>query len=496
MTDYQDIESNIRLSDSCLWDKNRTYYARQGVDAWSVGGVPYQVTSNPFVAESFTRLIVSWMRSRSRNTASETTFQLVELGAGTGQLGWSICKSLHKYEGLPSWKYTLTDLSQKNIDTMSNNSRILELSRDVSIETAWFDVEASEPLPIDPGPVVIIATYVFDAIRQDAFEIHNGQLFQTSITLREAIGSPDTLGRLSLLSERTPFTPYPQDDWNHILLGYQDSLDNASILFPTAGLQFLERTIAARKDVLLVACDKGYNHQAELEDAAPPLLTEHGSLSMMVNFDAIGKWTEAQGGLRLHEAPRDVSLVSAAFVFGDSDQLAIQESFKATFGSFAPGDYFDLHAALNFDGEHELPLSALLALLRLGRFDPRLFYRMSDRLIECIPSADPEHLNQLISTAALVLEQVYPIPGTTDLAFPVGLVLYELDQHELAVGAFTASNAWYSDSKEANYNLGLALQALGRTSEAAMAYKRASSLAPGWHEPVDAWKNLVDRSTD
>ena len=53
MTDYQDLESNIRLSDSSLWEKNRTYYARQGVEAWSVGGVPYQVTSNPFVAESF-----------------------------------------------------------------------------------------------------------------------------------------------------------------------------------------------------------------------------------------------------------------------------------------------------------------------------------------------------------------------------------------------------------------------------------------------------------
>ena len=264
MTEQQDLESNVRLSESSLWDENRTYYSRRGLDAWAKDGLPYEVTSNPFVAEAFARVLAGWMQGvhsqhQSNLSAGDNdlqTFQLVELGAGTGQLGWSICRALAKYKSLPVWTYTFTDLSTSNVDAMKAHESLRSLRQHMSVDIARFDVEHDEALPVGKGPVAVIATYVFDALRQDAFEIHDSTLFDCRITLRETLGQGDGLDRLSLFSQRQPFVPYPNPSWNAVLREYEAALDEASILFPTAALQFMERVTQARDEVLFLTQTK------------------------------------------------------------------------------------------------------------------------------------------------------------------------------------------------------------------------------------------------
>jgi hypothetical protein len=47
------IEQDQRLSHSMLWELQREFFARQGVEAWRQGAVPHYITSNPFIASAY-----------------------------------------------------------------------------------------------------------------------------------------------------------------------------------------------------------------------------------------------------------------------------------------------------------------------------------------------------------------------------------------------------------------------------------------------------------
>ncbi|MEC8025314.1 MAG: SAM-dependent methyltransferase [Myxococcota bacterium] len=490
MAKKREIEEHVRLSTSTVWNVNRAYYSERGVRAWSADGLPFQVTSNPFVADSFAQLIRSWIRDASVAQSSVHPYRIVELGAGTGQLGWHICRELLKDTALPDWTYTFTDLSERNVQAMRQHPRLIKLLQRPEFTVETYDVESNAQLPVGPGPAIVIATYVFDAVRQDAFEISEGSLYECHAALTEHTGDHTGLDRLGILNERRDFTPYGRSDWDRILTGYQSRLPNAFILFPTAALQFVERILKVRNELLLITCDKGYNHEIELIDAAAPELTAHGSLSMMVNFDALGKWTDLHGGHRFHEPERDVSLVSAAFGFGVPSLPETSNTFRQVFSDFGPGDYYDLHAAFDFDAEPAMPLEPLLALLRLGRFDPRLYYRMSDCIQGHIADMDEEQSRRMVRIGQKVLQHTYPLMGTADTAFSVGLLFYDLDHYAEAIEAFNMSRRWYGPAKEVEHNIGLCLHALSRPADALVAFERAYELDPDWPEAQEALSRL------
>ena len=55
------IEDRMRLSQSLIWQAQRDYYQQQGELAWAEQ-VPFNVTSNPFIANAYANLIVALIR--------------------------------------------------------------------------------------------------------------------------------------------------------------------------------------------------------------------------------------------------------------------------------------------------------------------------------------------------------------------------------------------------------------------------------------------------
>jgi len=59
------LEENQRLSRSLLWRLQRNYFEQQGIEAWRSGAVPHHITSSPFIADAYARVMMGFLRDWS-----------------------------------------------------------------------------------------------------------------------------------------------------------------------------------------------------------------------------------------------------------------------------------------------------------------------------------------------------------------------------------------------------------------------------------------------
>jgi hypothetical protein len=55
------LEAKRRLSQSLLWRLQRNYFEQHGIDAWSSGTVPHHITSSPFIADAYARVVIGFL---------------------------------------------------------------------------------------------------------------------------------------------------------------------------------------------------------------------------------------------------------------------------------------------------------------------------------------------------------------------------------------------------------------------------------------------------
>src|SRR5271156_144655 len=99
------LEEGVRLSRSVLWTIQRNYFDQQGIRAWSEAVVPHYITSNPWIATAYAKVVFGWLRDCA---AGGTTgagapspprppgqpVYIVELGCGSGRFGYLFLNKL------------------------------------------------------------------------------------------------------------------------------------------------------------------------------------------------------------------------------------------------------------------------------------------------------------------------------------------------------------------------------------------------------------------
>src|SRR6185295_12197231 len=85
------LEENQRLSRSLLWRLQRNYFEQRGIEAWSSGAVPHHITSSPFIADAYARVVMGFLRDWSTLDHSQPV-HIVELGSGSGRFAYSFLK--------------------------------------------------------------------------------------------------------------------------------------------------------------------------------------------------------------------------------------------------------------------------------------------------------------------------------------------------------------------------------------------------------------------
>ena len=253
--------------------------------------------------------------------------------------------------------------------------------------------------------------------------------------------------------------------------------------------------IAGKEGLLLICGDKSYRNEAEVKSGVGVHLTAHGSFSVMVNADALGKQVERLGGFSMHTPHGDTTFNNSVFVVPPNGRrrkmLITRRAFERTFCDFSPTDY--IHVFEHLDRNLKKPsLETILAHLRLSHWDTEVFKLLFSHLESLAPQADEEMKDDLRQALETVWEHYFPVQEGDDIAFSLGSLLYAIDDYETAYERFAWSLANLGKHPATYTNLGLCAARLGRKAQAVRHLKAALALDPKFKLAKKEFKRLQE----
>lgn len=512
----QPLETATRLRDSLIWDWNRHYYECIGQDAWTANTVPSFVTTNAMTASMSARIVFDALRDIAETHGTSEPVTIVELGGGTGRFAHLFLLHLLHLGStspytVPPFRYILTDAFDKNVEAWRENPQLWRWRKTGVLQLGVFDVEKDGVIRLcngdllGPGklhtPLLVVAHYVFDATRQDAFRIEKGACFEARTTLRST-AEADTEDRVHLehFEARWTFEPtspevfYAEDSsWRGILEAYTETLEDTHITIPWAAARCLSR-LRTLSDAGLVALvsDKGFDRLDQLDRLAVPEFQIHGSMSMSVNLDALARWAASEGGMAWRTAERQGHRVmTLGLGVSGTDLRHTRVAFSTTADHFGPTDFLDVKEVEDRARPHA-SLRHLLGLLRLSCWDAEMFYRVHERLIELAPTASSAERRELTALVERVSQRFFYIGDDRDVLFALGRLDSALHHHRRAQLFFARSVDVFGPCATAFYNRALCMLHLQRFEEAEILLRKSLELDPDHAEARQALQTLLE----
>ncbi|HYO58349.1 tetratricopeptide repeat protein [Archangium sp.] len=511
------LERNQRLSRSLLWGCQRAFFERQGIEAWRQGLIPNFITSNPVIGRAYAQVVLGWMRDwcgASRGESGRLSapdpgqpFYLIELGAGAGRFAFHFLESfrrLHARSQLRdvAFRYVMTDLPERNLEFWLSHPRLQPFLEEGLLDVARFDAEHDEQLVLRRGgtvlapgtvanPLALVANYFFDSIPQDAFTLRDGILHECLVSVASPRPEPeldaaDLLERATVSFEDHPVEGacYGDAELDSILEDYRERLSDTTLLFPSTALRCLRRLQRLAGDrLLLLSGDKGHASEDELSERSSgvSLVRHGGAFSLMVNYDAIGRYFRLRDGQVLRPIHRHVSLHVGAFLLGQppdghgETELAYEEAIERS----GPDDYSTLLKRLeqHYDA---MKLEELLAVLRWSGWDSGMLMDAFSALMAQAESASEPLQQEVCWAIQQVWETDYPLGGEDDLAFHLGMLLYVMDRPEEALTFFEHSLRLCDTEPGTYFNQGMCYVRLRQDARAQECFERALALDAGF----------------
>lgn len=485
------LEQEQRLSQSILWQLQRNFFAQRGVEAWQKGIVPHYITSNPFIANAYARVVFGFLRDCQAVIASsaQTTFApldpnqpvyILELGAGSGRFAYHFLKKFLKIyrgstlQGLP-FKYVMTDIAERTFGYWRSHPSLQPLVAEGYLDFARFEVGQDQELTLRhsgdilsprsvKNPLIVLANYVFDSVPQDCFYINREQLYESLVTVSAGqknpnLADPTLLERVKVSYSHHSVTTnyYDTPDLNQLLQAYQHQLNDTTLLFPRAALDCIRHLCyLSGGRLLLLSGDKGYIRQEGLLGWGDQELTIHGSFSMMVNYHAISQYVHNLGGQVLQTAHKHESLNVSAFLLGQHPHgyLETRQAFDQAIDSFGPDDFFTLKQGIQ-EHSDRLTIPQVLAYLRLSGWDATIFLDCLPVLLKGLDDAAESLRRDIYELTRQVWDTYYHLGEGEDLAFQIGFLLYGMHYYTEALDYFQRSLQLYGPDPSTTYNIGL-----------------------------------------
>ncbi|KAG6615443.1 Tetratricopeptide TPR1 [Phytophthora cinnamomi] len=495
-----------------LWKLMMSFYDRQGVESWAQGIVPHFITSNTFIAKRYSNVLRAYFRDAMRPGSASPVdasqpFYIVELGAGSGKFSFYFLKALAQVESvldfpLSNIRYIMTDFTEQNFNFWKTHPALAPFVKRGIVDFAIFDATTDTELRlyssgqvIRPGelanPLCLIANYLFDTLYHDLFQVDGGVLKEGLVSVgSKRAEEPDPLDP-EIIKRLNNFFKYEQIDetyygetrphCNNILKWYHEYFDPASsgatILVPIGALSAIERLAALSKNGLVtLSGDKGNNNPDHFCGVNDPHIAVHGSFSVMVNYHAIGVYFASRGGFALHSPQEEASLKVSAFVL-PANAKSTKEDAKAP------------------------SLKAVLALMKLSGWDPDVFYKFRDVLLDQSPTAAAKLKQDVIYGIPQVWKNYYALDKEKDVAFEIGRLYYGLHEYDSALAYYTLSAQEMGKHHVTSHNMGLChyskkqLELAATCFEEAYALNRSYQKAATWLQRVRKELGIVDAST-
>lgn len=453
-----ELEASTPFAESLIWQLQRDYFTKAGIDSWREGDVPHYLTSNPVVGKTYAELVLALLRDRALIGHGTDRVYLLELGAGHGRLCYHFFKHFEKhYETggikLPLFTYILSDVAEANLAFFHDHPRLTPYIEAGWLDIAQFDVETDTDIHLQCArstitqgnlaqPLIVVANYLFDTVSQDLFHIHDGAINRITLGLSTEddptdLSPAELIDALQLTHGTEPTTDpvYPDDpQLNTLLEGYRKALDDSCLLLPHTGLRCLDRLgTLSHAGLVLLTADKGEHHLSNLDGLPPPGLVTHGSFSLPVNYHAFRMWAEARGGMALFPRHQQVHLdLGCLLVMPDTAaHVEIQTAYERFIGDYGPDDYFTLKKLIeqHFD---TLSFNDIFAVTRLSSFDATIFRQLLPQLIKLAPGLNENQRDSLSLAIPRVWDNHYSLGGKESFAAELGLLLFGIGRPEEA----------------------------------------------------------------
>lgn len=516
------IEKKIPFSQSMIWQYQRDFYLNQSINAWAES-VPFYVTSNPYIADSYANIIIRFIQDCVRNNSinDKLPFYIVELGAGSGTFSFYILKRLAELKQNLSVDvklvYVMSDIIESNIKFWQDHESFKPFIDAGELDFAYFDAEASTEIfllqsgiqlstvtnQIHTNPMVFIANYCFDSLKHDVFYIKDKTIKEGLCRLETHNNNykKDQINRLDEVSlsfdyEDIQMPYYNYKVLNDLLSHYRDQLDNQYLSFPIGSIMCMKnlRAISGNK-LLVITSDKGYSKHLEIyQQQAPHMVFHDNCFSLSVNFDAIRKYFTAIGGDSFTQFTEQ-SLTTCSFISGfkfselHETSLAL-ETYLNSFGHSAINNLF-----LNSEFTGTLStIESILPFLGACKWDPRVFNQCRDVIINQIRMgyARIADIEDLKSKMVLIEENVYKLPNSIDSFFDIAMLYQETMDYELALKYYKKSILNFEAKDVTLYNMGLCYYFANKPKKAIDKFSESLVqnpnyiMARGWKSQIEA----------
>lgn len=471
---YHLLEKKQRFSDSILWKLQSEAYSQFGPEAWTGKGVPSYLTSNPYTAKQYAKVVLGYVRDCLRNGSIDIAHPvyLFDLGAGTGRFGFLFLKELLAalqllWDSRVHIRYVMTDIVESNLAFCQQHSYLQTYIKQGILDFAYYyhGMTPEEPIKLIRSqkillpeavynPLILIANYFFDTIPQDLFRIKDGKLEEGLVTIavkstKEADElDPSDPSLIEFLDCRYDYIPldnlryYSGDVENEILAEYLNQFDNAVFLFPKGAFLSLHYfSMLSRNRLLLVAGDQGVCTTDQVKAWGEPKIARHGSFSCPVSYHAISMYFQQLHGAGLLTTFSDPLFVVMAGILGGKKEEypELLLAFQETFDYFEPQDYWCLVSAIERQLER-FSLSDLLKIIRLGNWDPINFNVFFEAIRQRLLDASPSTKKDLVTVINHVWEHFYPVSSEeSGFILNLGVLMYEMKYYEEALLFFERS---------------------------------------------------------
>lgn len=497
------IESGQRLSRSTLWAAQRRYFDQAGVSAWSTTAVPHYVTCNSALAHAYARVFLGFLRDCWASLDPSEPLTVVELGAGSGRFAYLFLTALtdllrrSPFAGAKI-RYVMTDFTETNLRFWRDHASLRPFVEQGVLDFARFDAEEDREIRLLSAgvtlalgslrnPLGVIANYVFDGIRQDAFSFAGGRLHERLVSISAPAPmadytDPDLLGNLAIyfVDRPAPLDYYGEPALDAILRGYAASLDEGAILFPCAAIRCIARLAALSGGrMLLLSGDRGHSRADARAEPERLGLAVHGSISMDVNYHAIAEYVAGRGGRSLQHPHPHVYLCVAAFLLGEhpSEYVETRLAYEEAIERAGPDDFYALRKEIKAN-LGTIGLSHALSLIRTSRWDPQTLADLLSVLWTQQATASQIEAQEVVRAVTRTWEHYYPIGEDQDLAFDLALLLHAYGGHREALVLFGASERLHGENARARWNMGICHYALGDMESALACFRDAARLDP------------------
>lgn len=480
------------LSNSILWQRMHEYYAHLGTEVWEEEVVPQQITNNTYLANNYAKQIIAQIQdyiAANGQPKDDSPFYVLEIGAGHGRLSFYLLENLRQAFSNFGWpknwlKYLMTDISEKSLETWQTHHALKPFMDDGWLDIAKYDANQDAQIKLALSgeviahntitkPLFVICNYIFDTLSQDAFQVIGHKMHEVELIIKNEAQLNKGHLKDFFKDAQYQFLKHPiNTDYyseypilNSILKAYETECEDAAFLMPLGAIQCIENMKKfANGTVMFLVSDKGVTDKDLFEEDEDPDISYHGSVSMMVNFDALRRYTELCGGNCLLMGDRGAGFQVVNFIFqADYPIPHTTYTFNNSLSCFSPQDLFDICYIDDEPITTFKTAEAIVNILNLAEWDPSIFYDYHEQLLEKLEkdeiTVNLQH--SILNGVERTWRYFFKSEKSQDIPFAIGSILFNMGFNEKAIEYYLQSLAYYGKDKDTYYNLTLAYQASG-----------------------------------